>query len=222
MINIWGPDHHGYVPRIKAAVKALGYEEDSISVLLVQLATLYRDGKAVSMSTRKGEFITLKEVVDEVGKDVAKFFFLMRKLDSHLDFDLEVAKHHSTDNPVYYIQYAHARIWSILGYSGKIKRDLALKRLKLDVLKEKEELELCRILSQFPTYVSDGAKNKEPYYIILYLNNLAKLFHNFYTKHRVVTENLDLSKARLFLVDGIRICLANGLRLLGVSLPKKM
>jgi len=222
VINIWGPDHHGYVPRIKAAVKALGYEEDSIAVLLVQLATLYRDGKALSMSTRKGEFITLKEVVDEVGKDVAKFFFLMRKLDSHLDFDLEVAKLQSTDNPVYYIQYAHARIWSILSYSGKIKRNLAIKRLKLDLLKEKEELALSRILSQFPTYVSDGAKNLEPYYIILYLNNLATLFHNFYTKHRVVTENLDLSKARLFLVDCIRICLANGLKLLGVSLPKKM
>lgn len=222
VINIWGPDHHGYIPRLKAAVQALGYSEDSIAILLVQLATLYRNGKMVSMSTRKGEFLALKEVLDEVGKDVTKFFFLMRKLDSHLDFDLEVAKHESSDNPVYYIQYAHARIWSIMGFSKKIKKRISSKRLKLSLLKEKEEQELMRLLCQFPAYVRDGASNLEPYYIIVYLNNLATIFHNFYTKHKVVSDNLDLSKARLFLVDCVRICLANGLRLLGVSLPKKM
>jgi len=222
LVNIWGPDHHGYIPRIKAAVRALGSDPDALSVLIVQLATLYRNGQVVSMSTRMGEFITLKEVCDEVGKDVTTFIFLTRKLDSHLDFDLEVAKKESQDNPVYYIQYAHARIWSIIEFSGKIGKEVENAALKLDMLKEKEETDLMRVIVQFPAYVSDSASALEPYYIILYLNNLASLFHNFYTKHKVVTDNPELSKARLFLIDAVRTCLANGLNLLGVSLPKKM
>lgn len=222
LIDIWGPDHHGYVPRLKAAVKALGYSEDSISTLLVQLATLYRDGKILSMSTRKGEFITLREIMAEVGKDVAKFFFLMRKLDSHLDFDLEVAKKESQDNPVYYIQYAHARIWSIKDFEKKAKSGIRFVKTNLNLLRETEEMELSRLLYQFPRCVQNSAKNLEPYYIIMYLNNLAKVFHNFYTKHRVIGDDLALSKARLFLIDCVRTCLANGLSLLGVSLPKRM
>ncbi|MCK4463276.1 MAG: arginine--tRNA ligase, partial [Candidatus Omnitrophica bacterium] len=222
LIDIWGPDHHGYVPRLKAAIKALGYSEDSISTLLVQLATLYRDGEILSMSTRKGEFITLREIMTEVGKDVAKFFFLMRKLDSHLDFDLEVAKKESQDNPVYYIQYAHARIWSIKDFEKKAKSGIRSVKTNLNLLRETEELELSRLLYQFPRCVRNSAKNLEPYYIIMYLNSLAKVFHNFYTKHRVIGDDLALSKARLFLIDCVRICLANGLNLLGVSLPKRM
>jgi len=222
LINIWGPDHHGYIPRLKAAVQALGYTEDSVSILLVQLATLYRDGKVLSMSTRKGEFITLKEVMDEVGSDVTKFFFLMRKLDSHLDFDLELAKHQSADNPVFYIQYAHARIWSIMEFSSKIRKDLDAVDLDPELLKEREEVELLRLISQFPAYVEDSAVNLEPYYVIVFLNSLATAFHGFYTKHKVVTDDIRLSKARLFLVDCIRICLVNGLKLLGVSFPRKM
>ncbi len=222
LIDIWGPDHHGYVPRLKAAIKALGYSEDSISTLLVQLATLYRDGEILSMSTRKGEFITLREIMTEVGKDVAKFFFLMRKLDSHLDFDLEVAKGESQDNPVYYIQYAHARIWSIKDFEKKAKSGIRAVKTNLNLLRETEELELSRLLYQFPRCVQNSAKNLEPYYIIMYLNGLAKVFHNFYTKHRVIGDDLALSKARLFLIDCVRICLANGLSLLGVSLPKRM
>lgn len=189
IVNIWGPDHHGYVPRIKAAVRALGHDDNSVSVLLVQLATLYRDGKVLSMSTRKGEFVTLREVFEETGKDVAKFFFLMRKLDSHLDFDLEVAKHQSADNPVYYVQYAHARIWSIFNFGKKMKRKLMFHRTDLRLLKEKEELALARTLAQFPTYVRDAARGLEPYYIVFYLNTLATVFHNFYTKHRVVIDD---------------------------------
>ncbi len=219
IIDIWGPDHHGYVPRLKAAVKALGYKEESLSVLIVQLATLYRDGELISMSTRAGEFITLREVMDEVGHDVARFCFIMRRISSHLDFDLAIAKKESQENPVYYIQYAHARIWSILEHAKKMH--LAGK-LDLKLLVEEEEIELLRVLRQFPKIVIMSASSLEPYIILQYLQDLATLFHSFYTKHRVVSDDLSLSKARLVLVDSARIVLANGLRLLGVSLPKKM
>jgi len=223
LIDIWGPDHHGYIPRLKASVEALGYPAASISVLIVQLATLYRGGEILSMSTRKGEFITLKEVMDEVGCDVTKFFFLMRKLDSHLDFDLEVAKKNSMDNPVYYIQYAHARIASILRFSDKMKNELEKVKLNTDLLVQPEEVLILRTLSQFPLVVEASAVTLEPYRIVEYLNELAKMFHSFYTKHRVVLDSeLELARARLALVKGTKVVLANGLNLLGVSLPERM
>ena len=223
LIDIWGPDHHGYIPRIKASVTALGYNKDSISILIVQLATIFRGGVALSMSTRKGEFITLKEVMDEVGCDVTRFFFLMRKLDSHLDFDLEVAKNNSMDNPVYYIQYAHARIASILEFSSKLSKDLKKSSINLAFLKEPEENLLIRMLSRFPFIVEASVRTLEPYRMIEYLNELAKAFHSFYTKHRVVSEEEALlTRARLELVNGIKIVLANGLKLLGISLPERM
>ncbi|MBL7155549.1 MAG: arginine--tRNA ligase [Candidatus Omnitrophica bacterium] len=223
LIDIWGPDHHGYIPRLRASVEALGYGKNSISILIVQLARLFRGGVLLSMSTRKGEFITLKEVMDEVGCDVTRFFFLMRKLDSHLDFDLEVAKKNSLDNPVYYIQYAHARISSIFGFSRNLGDRLKRTRYTAELLKEPEELYLLRMLYQFPIVVEASASTLEPYRIVEYLNELAKVFHNFYTKHRVVSDgDLPLTKARLALVEGIKIVLANGLRLLGVSLPERM
>lgn len=223
LIDIWGPDHHGYIHRLTAAVRALGFSGDSISILIVQLATLFRNGVAVSMSTRKGEFITLREVMDEVSCDVAKFFFLMRKLDSHLDFDLEAAKKNSLDNPVYYIQYAHARIASILGFSKGLNKRLKNTRYDPRLLSRPEELLLLRMLSQFPLVVESSAKALEPYKMVDYLNELAKVFHNFYTKQRVVSDKeLSLTKARLTLVSGIKIVLANGLRLLGISLPERM
>jgi len=219
IINIWGPDHHGYIPRIKAAVQALGFPGDSLTVLIVQLATLYRSGKVVSMSTRAGEFVTLREVMDEVGKDVARFCFIMRRISSHLDFDLDAVKKESMENPVYYIQYAHARIWSILEHSGTIKPS---GRFDPDLLEEPEELDILRTLRQFPVTVALSGKALEPYIILQYLQNLAAEFHSFYTRHRVVSDDHNLTKARLVLVDCVRIVLANGLRLLGVSLPKKM
>ncbi|MBI5143664.1 MAG: arginine--tRNA ligase [Candidatus Omnitrophica bacterium] len=219
IIDIWGPDHHGYIPRIRAAVKALGYSDDSMSVLIVQLATLIRGGEAVSMSTRAGEYVTLRQVMDEVGKDVARFCFLMRRLSSHLDFDLDAVKVESQENPVYYIQYAHARIWSLLEHARKAKLST---KLDSRLLKESEELELLRTLRRFPNAVSLSADNLEPYIILQYLQDLATTFHSFYTKHKVVSDDLNLSKARLVLVDCVRIVLANGLCLLGVSLPKKM
>lgn len=219
IIDIWGPDHHGYIPRMRAAVQALGYGKDSLSVLIVQLATLLRSGQAVSMSTRAGEFITLREVRDEVGKDVARFCFLMRKISSHLDFDIDVVKTQSMDNPVYYIQYAHARIWSIFEHSRKMRLS---SRFDSHLLKEEEEIDLIRILRQFPMIVVLSAKSLEPYVVLQYLQSLAGAFHSFYTKHRVVGDDPHLTRARLVLVNCVRIVLANGLRLLGVSLPKKM
>ena len=218
--DIWGPDHHGYVPRMKAAIKALGFPEESLSVLIVQLATLYRAGQVVSMSTRAGEFVTLREVMDEVGKDVSRFAFLMRRISSHLDFDLDLVKKESSENPVYYIQYAHARIWSILEYSKRTH--IVTAKFDSRLLKEAEELELLRMLRQFPLIVSLSAKAQEPYVILQYLQDLATSFHSFYNKHRVVSDDVSLTKSRLVLVDCVRIVLANGLRLLGVSLPKKM
>jgi len=220
IIDIWGPDHHGYIPRMKAAIRALGFSEDSLSVLIVQLATLYKGGSVVSMSTRAGEFVTLREVIDEVGKDVARFCFISRRLSSHLDFDLDMIKKESMENPVYYIQYAHARIWSILEYGRK--GHISSAKFDSSLLKEPEELELLRALRQFPLVVSLSGRLLEPYIILQYLQDLAKTFHAFYTKHRVVGENLSLTKSRLVLIDCVRIVLANGLRLLGVSLPKKM
>ncbi len=219
IVDIWGPDHHGYIPRMKAAIKALGFSENSLSVLIVQLATLHKGGQVVSMSTRAGEFVTLREVMDEVGKDVARFCFIMRRISSHLDFDLDVVKKESSENPVYYIQYAHARIWSILEY-GKSAHPSA--RFDSKLLAEPEEIELLRLLRQFPQMVAMSGKALEPYVILQYLQDLAAMFHSFYNKHRVVTDDHHLTKSRLVLVDCTRIVLANGLRLLGVSLPKKM
>ena len=223
LIDIWGPDHHGYISRLKASACALGYKKENISVLIVQLATLFRDGAALSMSTRRGDFITLKEVMDEVGCDVAKFFFLMRKLDSHLDFDLALAKKSSHDNPVYYIQYAHARIASILEFSKRSKNIKLSSDYRPELLKAPEEIRILRTLSQFPLVTASGAKSLEPYRIVEYLNELAKAFHSFYTKHRVVSEDIaELTKSRLGLVMAVKIVLANGLNLLGISFPERM
>ncbi|MBN1353961.1 MAG: arginine--tRNA ligase, partial [Candidatus Omnitrophica bacterium] len=223
LIDIWGPDHHGYIRRLVASMEALGYKRESISILIVQLATLYRNGEALSMSTRKGEFITLREVMDEVGCDVTKFFFLMRKLDSHLDFDLELAKKSSMDNPVYYIQYAHARIASIMSFASKLADRLAKTEYNPALIVNPEELLLLRLLCQFPAVVAASANLLEPYRMVEFLNELAKVFHNFYTKHRVVLQDdLFTTKTRLALVKSVKVVLANGLKLLGISFPEHM
>jgi arginyl-tRNA synthetase len=222
LIDLLGPDHHGYINRMKAAVQALGYDADSLDILIVQLVTLLRNGKTVSMSTRKGEFVSLREIIDEIGKDVARFFFLSRRLDSHLDFDIELAKKESAENPVYYIQYAHARICSIQKYGKKKFLSLLFKRTNLDLLRKKEEKTLIRKLSEFPLSVRAGAQALEPNRIVVYLNELARLFHSFYTECRVVSDDHAMTRARLYLVDAVKIVLANGLRLLNISLPEKM
>jgi arginyl-tRNA synthetase len=220
VIDVLGPDHHGYINRIKAAVHALGYPADAVSIIIIQLATLYKDGQPVKMSTRAGEYITLREVLDEVGRDAARFFFLMRKANAHLDFDLELAKKQAPENPVYYVQYAHARIRSILAQADAA--DAKMSKTDMDLLKAPEELGLLKELRQFPPAVRLSARELEPYRIILYLQGLASSFHKFYEANKVISDDARLTGARLFLVDCVRQVLANGLSLLGVSCPAKM
>lgn len=220
IINLWGPDHHGYIPRIKAAAQALGKSPDSLNVLIVQLATIYREGKPVSMSTRRGEFISLREVIDEVGVDAARFFFLMRHINAHLDFDLELAKKETPENPVYYIQYAHARIHSI----NKKAQEAGLKQREnnFSLLSAPEELDLIKKLGSFPDMLFVCYHELDPYALMQYLHELAMVFHKFYDQHRVIGEDTGLSSERLALANATRIVLANGLRLLGLSTPERM
>ena len=221
LINIWGPDHHGYISRLKAAVAALGHSADQLKVLIVQLATIYRKGKPVSMSTRRGEFISLKEVMDEVGVDAARFFFLLRHINAHLEFDLELAKQQTPENPVYYIQYAHARIYSIVAKAKESDIYQAKGRLKL--LNTPEEHDLIKKMGAFPDILMVCHQQMDPYPVLSYLMELATVFHKFYDQHRVADpENKELSQERLALIDAVRIVIANGLRLLGVSRPEKM
>ena len=220
LLNLWGPDHHGYIPRIQAAVRALGLRADRLTVRIVQLVTLSRRGKPVPMSKRQGEFVTFREVLDEVGVDATRFFFLMRTMESHLDFDLELAKSQSQENPVYYVQYAHARICSILAkerlpWWRRIRTDLRL-------LTEPEERLLLRLLFQYPIVLRLCAVALEPHAVSAYLRRLSECFHVFYTKHRVILEDQRRSAARLALVRGTRQVLANGLGILGVSAPQRM
>lgn len=218
LINIWGPDHHGYINRLKAAIIALGKQAGSLSIIIVQLASIFRDGKAVEMSTRRGQYITLREVLREVGRDAARFFFLMRRTDSHLDFDLELAKKETPENPVYYVQYAHARISSIM--SNSKHRDY--KKARLGLLNQKEELILLKRLSQFPHALRIILRTLDPSIITIYLQNLAADFHRFYDQHRVLGEDEQLTLSRLALTEGTRIVLASGLKFLGVTVPEKM
>ncbi len=219
LINLWGPDHHGYINRLKAAVMALGGNADSLSVIIVQLATIFRDGKLVEMSTRKGQYITLREVLDEVGIDASRFFFLMRKTNSHLNFDLETAKKQTPENPVYYIQYAHARICSIVRQS-QTRPDAAT--LAVHLLKEKEELALLKKLWQFSYILKICYLTADPYMLTVYLQEAAESFHKFYDKHKVLGTDIQLTQARLGLISAARIVLAQGLKLIGVSQPEQM
>lgn len=224
VINVWGADHHGYILRMKAAVKALGYDPEDLKIVLVQLVKLSRGGKQIPMSTRKGEFVTLKEVLSEVGKDAARFIFMTRSNDSPLDFDLELAKKKSLDNPVYYIQYAHARLCSILQFAKNQSLDLENKinQVRLDLLKEKEELHLIKLLAGFPDLVEESVLSLGPHRLTGYLMELAQSFHSFYSIHRVISKDKDLSLARLSLIKAIQIVIQNALKLLGVTAPEKM
>ncbi|MDD4898966.1 MAG: arginine--tRNA ligase [Candidatus Omnitrophica bacterium] len=219
LINLWGPDHHGYINRLKASVEAFGHKSESISIIIVQLATIFRAGQVVQMSTRKGQYITLREVLDEVGKDAARFFFLMRRTSSHLDFDLEVAKKETAENPIFYVQYAHARICSILRSSPAAVK---FSQANLSLLKEKAELDLLKKLVQFSYILHICLSTLDPYMLTVYLQELGQTFHKFYDQHRVLGEDRELTQARLALAEGTRIVLACGLELLGVSQPEKM
>jgi len=223
VIDVWGADHHGYIPRMKAMVQALGRSADDLQVLLVQLVNLQRDGVQVAMSTRSGEFVTLEEVVREVGRDACRFFFLMRRSDSHLDFDLELAKKQSNENPVFYVQYAHARICSIQRNAEEQGVKLpTLDNLDLSGLIEVEELGLIKTLARYPSVVEGAAQAHEPHRIAFYLQEIAAQFHSYYNKQKVLVEDSALSQARLCLVSSVRIVVANALALLGVSAPEKM
>lgn len=223
VFNIWGPDHHGYIPRLTAAVEALGHDREALKVLIVQLATIFRNGQPVSMSTRRGQYISLREVMEEVGVDAARFFFLMRHINAHLDFDLELAKKETPENPVYYIQYAHARIHSIVAKAKETDAALKPKTSGFKLLGEPAELDLIKKIGTLPDILLICEQQMDPFALVDYLQDLATCFHKFYDQHRVVdAENKDLSNERLALIDAARIAIANGLSLLGVTAPKKM
>jgi len=225
LIDLWGPDHHGYVARMKAAVSALGYDGARFTPLIVQLSTLFRGKQKLSMSTRMGEFVTLREVMDEVGVDAARYFLVRMRTDSHLNFDLELAKKRSNDNPVYYVQYVHARICSIFKKLAEKKPDFTLplwEKVSLGMLRQDEELNLLTLLSDFPYTVECSAEALEPHQLCNYLEELAAAFHQCYTKHTVISDDPDLTAARLALAEGVRIIVRSGLDLLGVSAPEQM
>lgn len=223
VIDIWGADHHGYIPRIKASIEAAGYSKDRFSVILVQLVNLLRGGEPVAMSTRAGKFITLADVISEVGSDAAKFIFLTRHHESPLDFDLELAKKKTNENPVFYVQYVHARISSIIrkGCEKGIK-DVSWDEKAIAMLKEPEEINLIKSMDSYPETVRLSAEFMEPHRITFYLMNLASSFHAYYNKHRVLTDDPLLTCARLYLVVAVKKVIKNGLTLLGVSAPEKM
>lgn len=223
IIDIWGADHHGYVPRMRAVMDAVGHDPKAFNILLVQFVTLKRGGEKVSMSTRSGEFITLKEVVSEVGVDATRFFFLMRSSDTHLDFDMELAKKETPENPVFYIQYAHARICSIFQTARERGISLPLpSEIDIALLSHDEELDLIKKILAFPDVVEKSALGLDVYRIPYYLQEVVSVFHSYYGKHRIVSDDLELTKVRLFLLDFIRRIIQSGLELLGVSAPEKM
>jgi arginyl-tRNA synthetase len=223
IIDIWGADHHGYIPRIKAVIQALGRDRESLRVVLVQLVNLLRDGKPVAMSTRSGEFTTLREVIYEVGKDAARYLFLTRRSDSHLDFDLGLAKQQNEENPVYYVQYAHARICSIIEFAQSRGMDLqTIGEANLELLSLPEELDLMKKLSRFPDVIEGCVTFLEPHRITIFLGELVGEFHAYYNKYRVITEDQKVSQSRLYLVIAIRQVIKNALHILGVNAPEKM
>jgi arginyl-tRNA synthetase len=223
LINLMGADHHGYVPRMEAVLEAMGYDKEIFRILLVQFVSLLRAGEKVSMSTRSGEFETLADVVGEVGVDAARYFFLLRSSDTHLDFDLELAKKETPDNPVFYIQYAHARICSI--FRAAEEKGVIWNRMDdvdLSSLKEEEEFAIIRAILAFPEIVEKSARALEVHRISHYLLDLVSRFHGYYSRHRVISDDNSLTQARLFLLDALRITIRNGFDLMGISSPEKM
>ncbi|HRR95228.1 MAG TPA: arginine--tRNA ligase [Candidatus Ratteibacteria bacterium] len=222
LINIVGPDHHGYIPRMKAAVQAMGFNPEKLKFLIVQLTTLYKGKEKLSMSTRKGEFISLKQLIDEVGPDASKFFFLFRKVDSHLDFDIELAKKQSTENPVFYLQYAYVRIKHILNFAESKNITIGKTEFDPDYLKEEEELILLKKMWKFPDIIESVVKTYGVHLLCEYLLNLAKIFHSYYHKYRVVGEDKKTTESRLFLIKGLYTIFSLSLDLLNISLLEEM
>ncbi|SFL17333.1 arginine--tRNA ligase [Halanaerobium salsuginis] len=217
LINVWGADHHGYIPRMQAVIEAFGYDRETLEVIVVQMVTLLRNGKKMPMSKRAGSFVTMRDVNQEVGTDAARYYYIMRSTDSHLDFDLELAKEQSSSNPVYYVQYAHARIHSILDNA-----DLTASADNLDLLVDPAEIDLLKMLARLPEEVTLSAESRQPHHLTTYAYDLATAFHSFYNNCRVNTDDQNLAQARLYLVDAARQVLKNVLTLLGISAPEKM
>ncbi|WP_371365606.1 Arginine--tRNA ligase [Sporomusa rhizae] len=225
VINIWGADHHGYISRVKAAIAAMGYQPDHLEVLILQMVSLYQNGELVKMSKRTGQGVTLNELIEEVGRDAARFFFIMRSIDSQLDFDLDLAKSSSNDNPVYYIQYAHARICSILRQVEEAGLDVANKLAgfrRLEVLTEQIEVDLIKKMAMFPEEIASAARERAPHRIARYAHELAGMFHTFYNQCRIMGVDPELQVARLALVTAVRTTIRQALSVLGVAAPDKM
>ncbi|MFO7840157.1 MAG: arginine--tRNA ligase [Desulfosalsimonadaceae bacterium] len=224
IIDVWGADHHGYIPRIAAAIKASGKDDSQFRVILTQLVNLLRGGSPAAMSTRAGQFVTLREVVEEVGSDAVRFIFLTRHYESQLDFDLEVAKQKTNDNPVYYVQYVHARISSIYKKAEEEKGVVPKNADKqaLSRLTEPEEIALIKDMARYPEVIQTAAREMEPHRVAFFLMDLAASFHAYYNKHRVISRDPEIAGARLYLVGAVRKIIRNGLNLLGVSAPDSM
>jgi arginyl-tRNA synthetase len=223
IINIWGADHHGHVARLKGALAALGYSPDAVQVIIMQLVRLYRGGEIVRMSKRTGQYVSLEDLIEEVGRDAARYFFVMRSADSHLDFDLDLAREQSVKNPVYYIQYAHARICSLKKVLAEQGRTMPrVSSTDLTLLTQEAELALARRLADFPEEVTRAVQNLAPHQIASYIHEVAGLLHAFYNHHRVITADPALSNSRVLLVEATRIVLANALKLLGLKSPERM
>ncbi len=222
MINIWGSDHHGYIARVKASLSALGYDADKLEIELVQFASLYEKGEKIAMSTRSGEFVTLRQLREDVGLDAARFFYVMRKADNHMDFDLDLAREQSNDNPVYYLQYAHARICSVRRQCVEKGIDVVPREANLARLEQEHEQALIRHLALFPERVLSAARRREPHLIVNYLRELANQFHSWYNAHQFIVDDAELRDARIALAESVGQVLRNGLGLMGVSAPEKM
>ena len=221
VVDLWGADHHGYVPRLQAAAQALG-KKDRLHVILVQLVSLLRQGQPVAMTTRGGTFVTLREVLDEVGKDAARFIFMTRRADAHLDFDLEVAKQQNSENPVYYVQYAHARLASVFRQAEAQNIRPAFDEAAISLLSLPEELSILRVLAGYPDLVEGAARQLEPHRITYCLTELASQLHSYYRNHRFISDDAGLTQARLWLAAGVKTVLAHGLGILGVAGPESM
>ena len=220
VINIWGSDHHGYTPRVQAAMEATNRDPEKLEIVYIQFANLLRAGKKVTMSTRSGEFITLRELMDEVTTEAARFFYINRKADQHLDFDLDLAKDQSKDNPLYYIQYAHARICSVLKKSNA--QIMELESADLALLNTEKEIEIQKTLNQYPALIERAARSSEPHLLCYYLKDLSGLFHSYYNSEKFIIEDKKLMTSRLFLLKGVKQVLVNGLSILGIKAPEEM
>ncbi|KAB2491573.1 arginine--tRNA ligase [Priestia endophytica] len=222
LINVWGADHHGYIPRMKAAIQALGYDKDTLEVEIIQLVHLYKDGEKMKMSKRTGKAVTMRDLVEEVGLDATRYFFAMRSADTHMDFDLDLAVSKSNDNPVYYAQYAHARICSMLRQAEELNISFN-KDVDFSLIKAEKEIDLLKKVGEFPQVVGEAALKRIPHRISNYIFDLASALHSFYNAEKVLDkENIETTKARLALIQTVRITLQNALALIGVSAPEKM